>query len=46
MKIQACPVCKSKRIKLGAGSVSGQYECEDCGYVGALIIEQDIERRV
>jgi transcription initiation factor TFIIIB Brf1 subunit/transcription initiation factor TFIIB len=46
MKIQACPVCHSKRIKLYAGGQTGQYECEDCGYVGSLIIEQDIERRV
>lgn len=46
MKITVCPNCGSRRITLCAGGQIGQYRCEDCGYVGSLVIEQDIERRV
>ena len=42
MKI--CPVCHSENIKLDAGGYTGKYRCEDCGYVGVLIIEMEDEQ--
>ena len=41
MKI--CPVCGSANIKLDAGGYTGKYRCEDCGYVGVLILEVEEE---
>ena len=42
-----CPVCGSMRIRL-KGSLSGwllpaAYSCEDCGYLGSLVLEADSE---
>ncbi|MHC1627090.1 MAG: hypothetical protein ACXQTG_05015 [Methanoculleaceae archaeon] len=37
-----CPVCGSRRIYLDIGGYAGmRYRCKDCGYCGALIIEED-----
>jgi len=45
----ACPSCGSLKIR-PAGSLSGWmtpavYACEECGYVGGLILEIDPEDR-
>ncbi|MBI2142143.1 hypothetical protein HYU15_01480 [Candidatus Woesearchaeota archaeon] len=46
MKLRTCPSCGSANIKLYMGGQLGiQYKCETCGYTGALIIEQDIEKK-
>jgi predicted RNA-binding Zn-ribbon protein involved in translation (DUF1610 family) len=46
MKVQICPYCKSKNIGLYMGGQTGiQYECKACGYVGPIVIEQDIEMK-
>ncbi len=43
-KIKVCPVCGSPHIHYVAGMITGEkYVCEDCGYVGSLIIEMDVE---
>ncbi len=37
-----CPHCRSDRVVLDAGLVTGQrYHCLSCDYVGALILEVD-----
>ena len=44
-----CPVCKSNKINYYSwaiakyGSTDAQYVCEDCGYVGALILDVSID---
>ncbi|MCD4666346.1 hypothetical protein K8R47_00885 [archaeon] len=43
--ILKCPVCRSSDIILYMGGQMGQYECKKCGYVGALIIEEDITKK-
>jgi uncharacterized Zn finger protein len=43
-KIKICPVCGSTRIHYVAGMVTGEkYKCENCGYVGSLILEIEEE---
>ncbi len=43
-KIKICPVCGSTHIHYVAGMVTGEkYKCEDCGYIGSLIVEIDEE---
>ena len=38
--VTKCPVCGSIHIFLYRGGVFGKYECTNCEYVGALIIEE------
>ncbi len=46
MKIRLCPTCGSADIHLYMGSQLGmQYQCLTCGYIGALVIEQDVEKK-
>ncbi len=49
---QACPTCGSMKIRQ-QGSLSGwlvpaMYVCEECGYVGRLVLEleEETEERV
>jgi len=43
-KIKICPVCGSVRIHYLNGMVTGEkYRCENCGYIGSLIVEIDEE---
>jgi len=42
VKIKKCPKCKSKNIWLDTGGITGKYKCKDCGYVGSLIISEDV----
>jgi predicted Zn-ribbon and HTH transcriptional regulator len=39
--VRKCPQCKSKNIDLYMGGQFGKYQCKDCGYVGAIVIEED-----
>jgi DNA-directed RNA polymerase subunit RPC12/RpoP len=42
--IKVCPQCGSTRIFYEAGGITGEvYHCQTCGYVGALILEQEID---
>jgi len=34
-----CPKCGSKNIDWVLPQTWSKYECKDCGYIGALIIE-------
>ncbi len=43
-KIKICPICGSTHIHYVAGMITGEkYKCEDCGYIGSLIVEIDEE---
>ncbi len=43
--IKRCPVCGSTQITLYMGGTTGyRYQCKKCGYVGALIIEEDLDK--
>lgn len=43
--VRTCPDCGSTELVPEAGFMTGyKYHCQDCDYVGALVIEQDIER--
>jgi len=43
-RILRCPTCGSTRVELAAGQITGQvYHCLDCQYVGALILEVDVD---
>jgi len=44
-----CPRCCSPKIKLAAGLTIGglapkQYYCENCGYVGTVVMELEEEK--
>jgi len=40
-KTLRCPKCGSKKIVPEAAFITGyKYACEDCGYVGSLVIEE------
>jgi len=43
MKIKKCPRCKSTRIVLEAGFITGNYHCRKCGYIGPIVLEEDIQ---
>ena len=43
--IETCPVCGSKEMTPWMGGQLGsQFLCKDCGYVGPLVVEKDIEQ--
>jgi len=42
MKFKICPKCQSKNIVLDVGGITGKYKCKDCGYVGVLVIHEDV----
>jgi uncharacterized Zn finger protein len=39
--VKKCPNCKSENVTLYLGGKMGMYKCMNCGYAGALIIEED-----
>ena len=42
--IRVCPQCGSSRIIQEAGSITGAvYHCLACQYLGALVLEVDVE---
>ena len=42
VKVLKCPKCGSTKIEPHAASLTGAYYCRKCGYIGVLIIEEDI----
>lgn len=42
MKILKCPRCRSAKIEYFAAALTGQYHCRKCGYIGTLVIEEDV----
>ncbi|RLE89696.1 MAG: TFIIB-type zinc ribbon-containing protein [Thermoprotei archaeon] len=43
-KIVVCPICLGSRIDLYLGGYAGKiYRCLDCGYVGSIILEMELE---
>ncbi len=48
VKIRTCPRCGSRNIELDdTMGISGvKYKCRTCGYVGDIIVEQDIDKNV
>lgn len=36
-----CPRCNSTNIRPYAGGITGSYFCNDCGYMGTLVVEKD-----
>jgi len=45
MIIKKCPSCLSLKINFFAGAITGQYHCDKCGYLGTLIIEEEIDKK-
>ena len=44
MGVLLCPVCLSGRIVFHLGGYAGViYKCQDCGYVGPIVLEVDKE---
>ena len=43
IKIRKCPKCKASKIMLHVGGLSGMYECKECGYVGPIILEEEVD---
>ena len=42
--VLVCPQCNSTDVTYYMGLKTGvQYQCKECGYVGAFIIERDKE---
>ncbi|MFP4185487.1 MAG: hypothetical protein ACOCTN_00430 [Candidatus Natronoplasma sp.] len=42
--ILECPKCGSRKIFPEAGFITGyKYHCKDCDYVGALVMERDLD---
>lgn len=44
MKIKKCPRCKSDKIDLYAGAITGSYYCKKCGYIGSIVLEEEISK--
>ncbi|OIN86127.1 MAG: hypothetical protein COY38_00555 [Candidatus Aenigmarchaeota archaeon CG_4_10_14_0_8_um_filter_37_24] len=42
MKRKKCPACKSTNVFLDTGGITGKWRCNDCGYVGVLVITEDV----
>ncbi len=42
--VLTCPHCGGPNLYYEAGLVTGyKYHCKDCDYIGAFVIEKDIE---
>ena len=39
--MKKCPTCGSSNVAPNIGFHTGKYQCNDCGYIGPLIIEED-----
>ncbi len=43
MKVLTCPQCGGYNVYYEAGMTTGaKYHCQDCDYLGALVVEKDI----
>ena len=40
--VKRCPECRSAELELYMGGQFGKYRCKSCGYIGALVLEQDM----
>ena len=40
--VKRCPVCLSYELELYMGGQFGKYRCKSCGYLGPLVVEQEI----
>lgn len=40
--VKRCPECRSSELELYLGGQFGKYRCRSCGYIGALVVEQDL----
>ncbi|MBI4393420.1 MAG: hypothetical protein HY556_06455 [Euryarchaeota archaeon] len=38
-----CPECGSQDLYYEAGAMIGKYHCKRCDYIGALVIEEDVD---
>ncbi|MCX8200675.1 MAG: hypothetical protein N3H84_01015 [Candidatus Caldarchaeum sp.] len=44
--LQICPICGKPEIDLYLGGYLGKlYVCRKCGYIGALVMEIEVENR-
>lgn len=43
VKALMCPKCGSTRIEGEFGGMTGRYKCDDCGYLGVLVLQADEE---
>ena len=42
--VKRCPKCKSTEVYFHMGASLGMlYKCKKCGYIGPLVIEEDVE---
>jgi len=38
-KMKICPKCKSGEVFAVAGGIMGSWECQECGFLGAIFPE-------
>ena len=42
--VLVCPQCGSRDLYYEAGLITGyKYHCKNCGYIGAFVVELDVE---
>lgn len=42
--VKICPICHSQNVTIYMGATTGiRYQCKDCGYIGVLIVEKEVE---
>jgi predicted RNA-binding Zn-ribbon protein involved in translation (DUF1610 family) len=48
MKLKTCPKCGSREIGMDMlmGVTGTVYKCDNCGYSGDIIMEQDIDKNM
>ena len=46
-KVNSCPQCGSKKIKLHVPQNTSTWKCENCGYQGSVVIEDsNLEKQI
>lgn len=43
--MKVCPSCRKGDIELFIGGQTGSYKCNNCGYIGPLVIEMEKTRK-
>lgn len=43
--MKVCPNCKKAGIEFFIGGQTGSYRCNNCGYIGPIIVEVEKIRR-